>query len=112
MANGFKSGTYTGTTAAISFELGFVPDYIVVINITDGDERFEWFKGMTDGHAIKQVNVVDSGSTGAAGMSRITANGISQYAGTLGDKSAGFTIGTALSESAKSYRYAAFREVD
>ncbi len=92
-------GTYTGTGAAINIQLGFVPQDIYVVNETDGDEYWQWMDGMTDGHAIHTSTAV----------AKITANGISEYAGTAGGDSAGFTIGTALSESAKVFRYRATR---
>lgn len=101
-----KTGSFVGTAAAVNVELGFVPDYIRVWNETDGDEVYEWFKGMTNGHALK------SGNSASTQFSKITANGISAYAGTVADKSAGVTFGTALSESGKTFRYAAFRELD
>lgn len=49
-------GSYitTGTAAAIEIECGFKPRYVRVVNQTSGDME-EWFEGMTDAHAIKQV---------------------------------------------------------
>lgn len=101
-----KTGSYVGTAAAISVELGFVPDYIRVWNETDGDETYEWFKGMAAASALKSAN------NASTQFSKITSNGISAYAGTVADKSAGVTFGSALSESGKTFRYAAFRELD
>lgn len=93
-------GTYTGTGAALDLPIGFVPDYVRVCHITDGDESFEWFRGMTDGHAFQTVN------HDTAQQSVITSNGVSALDGANG---AGFTVGTALSTSAKVYRYVAVR---
>lgn len=104
--NAVKTGSYVGTGAAVTVELGFTPDYIRVWNETDGDEAYEWFKGMTNGHALKSAN------NASTQFSKITSNGISGYAGTVADKSAGITFGSALSESGKTWRYAAFRELD
>lgn len=101
-----KTGSYVGTGAAVNVELGFTPDYIRLWNETDGDETYEWFKGMTNGHALKSAN------NASTQFSKITSNGFSAYAGTVGDKSAGITFGSALSESGKTWRYAAFRELD
>lgn len=104
-------GTYTGTGAAINLPLGFTPDYVEVYNVTDGDDKWEWFSSMTDGHALWQRSVTDNLTTGLAGMTRITANGVTPYAGTT-TASKGFTIGTALSESGKTFAYKAFRNED
>lgn len=108
MASETKIGSYTGTGAALNVSLGFIPDHVHIVNETDGDIAWEWFSGMTDGHALQSVNVVDSGTTGAAGMSKITANGVSAYAGDASN-APGFSVGTALSESAKTFRYVATR---
>lgn len=101
-----RVGTVEGTGAALSIVLGFVPDYVKVINVEDGDVAFEWFAGMTAGHAIKTQAIVDSGSTGNASMEKITSNGISPLEGSNG---AGFTIGTAISENEKDLAYVAVR---
>ena len=111
MANSIKTGTYTGDGAAQNIEIGFVPDYVRVINATDGDIAWEWFNGFGAGDALQTINVVDSGTSGAAGMSLITANGIDAYEGST-SAGKGFTIGTALSESAKVFHYIAMRNID
>lgn len=103
-----RTGTVEGTGAAINISLGFIPDYVKVINVEDGDIMFEWFAGMTNGHAIQSINVVDSGTSGAAGLSRITSNGISAYNGST-TAGAGFTLGTAISENGKDLAYLAVR---
>lgn len=94
-----KVGTVTGTGAAINIQLGWVPDYVKVINYTDGDTIHEWFNGMTAGHAIKTDTAV----------AKITANGITAYEGTAAANSKGFTIGTDVSESADVLYYFAMR---
>lgn len=94
-----KVGTTTGTGAALNISTGFVPTYIKVWNITDGDIVFEWFTGMTDGHALQSANHA------SAQFSRITSNGFSAYAGADASAAVGFTIGTAISENAKSLGY-------
>ncbi len=109
--NNIVIGSYTGTGAAINLSLGFVPDHIEVFNVTDGDDRWEWFAGMTAGHALYQRSVTDNAATGNAGMSRITANGITAYPGS-GTASPGITVGTALSESGKTFYYKAVRDAD
>lgn len=109
MPNNSKVGSYVGTGAAVNVPLGFAPTYVRVINETDGDVCWEWFNGMTAGHAIQSINVVDNGVTGAAGMSRITANGVSLFGGSA-TQAEGFTAGTALSETGKTFRFFARSE--
>lgn len=92
-----KIGTYTGTGAAQNIELGFSPDYVEIVNQTDGDTIGKWFKGMTDGSAIDIQAAVAANA----------ADGVSEYAGTTGATSPGFTVGTDYSENAKVYRYIA-----
>src|SRR4051812_37761806 len=99
-----KTGSYVGTAAAINIELGFVPDYVLIWNESDGDAKWEWFKGMANASALQTV---------AAGtLSKITANGVTPYAGAQASKAIGFTVGTALSESTKTFRYLAVRDID
>lgn len=95
------TGSYTGDTNAQNIQLGFTPDYVKVWNETDGDTYWEWFNGMTAGHALQATNHASTQ------FSKITSNGITAYAGTEAANSAGFTVGTALSESAKTFRYLA-----
>lgn len=98
MAKGqIKVGSYTGTGAAINVSIGFIPDYLHIVNVTDGTFAAEWFEGMTAGTAVELVNAT----------SNVTSNGISRYLGTAGGVGAGFTAGTAYSTNAKVYRYIA-----
>lgn len=103
------TGTYTGTGAAVNVEIGFAPDYIKIINVTDGDDAWEFFGGMTAGHAIYTRNVVDNATTGNASMSRITANGISLRNPTDFVGKHGFTAGSACSETGKTFAWIAAR---
>lgn len=112
--NQIKSGTLTAAGVAVNIPLGFDADYVKAVNITDGDEIFEWFRGMTAGHAIKTLGIVDNGTTGNAAVSRISSNGISTYAGVVGpsDESGtakGITLGTAICENEKVIAWFAFR---
>lgn len=113
MANNVEIGTYTGNGAAINIELGFIPDHVRVINVTDGNQIFDWFNGMTAGHAIRQQNVVDNGTTGNSSLASITSNGITALAGDrTTPRRPGFTVGTALSTDTKVYRYIASRSTN
>lgn len=98
--NSVKIGTFTGNAAAQNISIGFIPDSVEVFNITDGDAAWLWMAGMTAGHALAE--------DAAGARSRITANGISTYAGSP-SASPGFTIGTALSEDTKLFGYRAMR---
>lgn len=91
-----RTGTVEGTGAALNVALGFVPDYVKVFNYDDAGALFstlEWWKGMSDGHALKTSSIVDSGTSANSSSEKITTGGISEYAGDS-DNSAGFTIGT------------------
>lgn len=100
MKGQIKTGTYTGTGAAIELELGFQPDYFRTINITDGNAGLTWFSGMAAGTAIAE----------GAALASQASNGITLFAGTSGTKAAGVTVGTAGSVNAKVYRYVAIAE--
>jgi hypothetical protein len=95
-----KSGTVTGTGAALNISLGWVPDYICVINVTDGDEKDEWFSDMPAGHSIQTTTAV----------AKITSNGFTAYEGTS-SASSGITLGTAISENGKTLSYFAMRNL-
>lgn len=102
MASQVKIGSYVGNGAAISIALGFVPDYVLIENATDGDANWKWFSGMAAASALQQI---------AAGTKTlITANGVTALSTDLAVK--GFTIGTALSEAGKTFRYVAMRNPD
>jgi hypothetical protein len=91
-------GTVTGTGAALNVILGFKPDFVQLVNATDGDQVDVWYRGMA---ALTSINV-----GGATAATRAAPNGISSYEGTEGE---GFTIGAGLSESAKVLYYTAIR---
>ena len=99
-----KVGTYTGTAAAINIAIGWTPDYVLVWNATDGDAKWEWFNGLGAADALATAN------HDTAQQSLITSNGIDAYTGSAvsgSEAAVGFTVGTALSESAKVFRYIA-----
>lgn len=98
MACNFKAGTYTGTGAAITLEIGFIPEFVIITNITDGDTVSLWYDGMA---ADTNVDIILASATNAA-------DGITRYTGTVGANSTGLTLGTDLSESTDVYRYVAF----
>lgn len=103
MAGEIKTGTYTGTGAAINIELGWVPDKVEVLNMTDGDASWVWYNGFGAGDAFQTAN------HDTAQQSLITSNGIDAYEPTNFSNKPGFTVGTSLSESAKVFYYTAYR---
>jgi hypothetical protein len=70
-----KIGTLTGTGAALNLELGFIPEFFEIFNITDGDIKHSWFDGMTAANAFQNVSHADTQN------SVITSNGITRFAG-------------------------------
>jgi hypothetical protein len=97
MATITKMGTYTGNGAAQNISIGFIPDYVRIVNIT-APAVDEWFSGMTAGTSVT--------TTGAAAI-RAAPNGITAFAGTAGLAGQGFTVGAGLSTGAYVYRYVA-----
>ncbi len=90
-------GTYTGTGAAQNVKLGFIPDFVLVMNITDGTVAGFWFNGMAAGTSVDLQTALASNA----------ADGITAYAGSPATDSAGFSVGTDYSTNAKVYRYLA-----
>ncbi|MEM8991897.1 MAG: hypothetical protein AAGD08_15955 [Pseudomonadota bacterium] len=91
------SGEYTGDGAAQNISIGFVPARVTITNETDLDAAWYWTEQHPDGSAT----LISDGST-------IASNGVTPYAGTS-TSPAGFTIGTALSESGKTFNWVAER---
>lgn len=104
-----RTGLIESDGSAANVSLGFIPDYVKVVNETDGDIILEWWKGMTDGHAIQHTQIADDGTSGNNSFEKITSNGISEYAGDT-DNAKGFTVGTAIAEADKDLRYVAVRD--
>jgi hypothetical protein len=102
----FASGSVTGTGAALTIQLGWVPDYFRVVNVTDGTRVDEWFSGMAAGESIAVVTT--------AGPVLNAADGITPYAGLAPDgvtasKEAGVILGTDISTSTKKLCWLAIR---
>lgn len=106
MARDMITGEVEGTGAAINVQLGFIPKKVELINIDDAGSlapRMIWINGMPAASALKFL--------GTPSYSMITTLGISEYAGTAGGNSAGFTIGadTDMNVSAETIVYIAYR---
>lgn len=91
-------GTVSGSGGAVSVVIGFVPDWVEVIDSTNSNMRAFWSSGMTAATAIK----IDASSMGA-----VAANGITQVT-TAGSE--GFTIGSTLAVSAAQLQYIAYKK--
>lgn len=98
MDNDIRIGSYVGTAAAKTIELGFIPDCVVVVNATDGDNIGLWFDGFAAGTAIDI----------AAAVAANAADGITRYAGDATHRE-GFIVGTDYSETGDTYYYIALR---
>lgn len=95
-----KTGSYTGTGAAVNVSLGFIPDYVRVINRTDKDAGMTAFRRSDTG-------AFENTAEGAA-LAPQASNGISAFAGSA-SAPMGFTAGTAVSVNGKVYDYVAMR---
>jgi len=93
-------GTYEGTGAAITVDLGFLPDWVRIVNVEDGDDIHEFYRGMTDDTSIQISTAVALNA----------ADGITLNSGSA-TVEAGFTVGTDVSESGKTFRYVALASV-
>jgi len=91
-------GSVVGTGAIMNIIIGFTPDYVELVNTTDGDAVEKWYRGMAANTSIN--------AGGAAPVTRAAPNGINAYEGPLGS---GFTISAALAENTKTLRYLAIR---
>lgn len=91
-----KRGKWTGDGAAKNISLGFIPDFVVVINVTDGT-TIDLF--------INDV-VAPTGSVDidAAAGPLTDAGGITAYAGDLSN-AVGFSLDAGNNVNAKVYRY-------
>lgn len=92
-------GTITGTGAAATVTLGWVPDYVEVINLTDGDRIDRWHRAMGEGQAV---------TTTTGSVAKQAANGISSFLGDIANPQ-GFVIGSAINETGKLLGWLAMR---
>lgn len=100
MDNSTKIGIVTGAGANLNVSLGFVPDVVILYNITDGNVSAVWFEGQAEGTSVR-----DSGGTLATAAA---PNGIATYLGTA-TQPKGFTIGSGLALAGKQLAYFAAR---
>jgi hypothetical protein len=93
-------GTYTGTGAAQNIVIGFKPDFLLVVNVTDGDIIHTAFRGLTAAGAGVDI---------AAAVVGNADNDLTLTYGSATTAGEGFTVGTDASESGKVYGYLAIR---
>ena len=99
-----RIGKFTGTGAALTVSLGWIPDYVKCVNATDGDVIDEWFRNDAAGTSLRTI---DTGA-GAVDLVINAADGVTAYAGST-TAGPGFTVGTDISESAKVINFIAMR---
>jgi len=90
MYENFVFGTFTGTGAIMTIELGFVPDYFEIVNTSDAGSLWpmlKWFRGFTAAYALKLVVTT---------YSKITSGGITAFAGEAPGKALTGTFAVAL----------------
>jgi len=90
-------GTFTGNGAAQNIVIGFIPDFLLITNVTDRDIIGTRFRTI-----VPNGESIDI----AAAVATNAADGLSDYDGADGQ---GFTVGTDFSEAAKVYGYVALR---
>lgn len=61
MASQVKVGFIHGTGAALNFQLGWVPDWVRIVNLTDGDKVFENFLGKVIAFTSGGTTVIKKG---------------------------------------------------
>lgn len=93
-----KRGKFTGTGAILNVPLGFIPDLVLIINVTDGTS-VEFFINDT----TAPTGSVDIDTTAGPVTD---AGGITAYAGDSSNAK-GFTVDAGNSVSGKVYRYVA-----
>lgn len=90
---GFASGTYAGTTAALTIQLGFRPNVFMCWNLTDGDD----FNILHSSSLTTFVNIASAAATVTATWAQ-TDHGITLPASD-----------NDINENGKTYAFIAFR---
>lgn len=115
-----KVGQFTGNGASNIINLGFTPDYIKAMNLTDGTVAWEAWRAGSNGTGYTTVGS-SNGSTGSflqpvaqgiGGVSFLdgvtTVQGRTSAPGTV----KGFRVGSTLSTNTKIFAYLAVRSGD
>lgn len=85
MSDQVRTGTVTGTGAAINVAVGFTPSVVHIFNETDPG-MYIWTDTMANAEMVKLVD-------GTVALTFPTTNGVSTYAGAIAATPEGFTIG-------------------
>lgn len=101
-------GLVDGSGAAINVSIGWVPECVMIFNTEDQDRFDVWFNTVDDEDGDAHGMAAGESIAVSAAVAANTDNGITAYAGST-TASAGFTIGTDISESAKTLQWVAFR---
>jgi hypothetical protein len=88
-------GTIAATATTMTVNLGFAPDAVEVINVTDA-KQLNWYSPMTSGTGLLLATTAAAVSSG--GVTPITTAG-----------SEGFSVGTNISAPSKFLTYIAYR---
>lgn len=99
MATITKAGSYTGSGAALNISVGFIPDYVMIVNQT-APAADVWFGGFA---AATSITI-----SGTAAL-RAAPNGVTAFAGTPALAGQGFSVGAGLSTNASVYYYVAIQ---
>jgi hypothetical protein len=97
MATITKAGSYNGTGAALNISVGFIPDYVMIVNVSAAAADV-WFGGFA---AATSLTI-----SGTAAL-RAAPNGVTAFAGTPALAGQGFSVGPGLSTNAQLYYYIA-----
>lgn len=117
----FKQAQVTGTGSAINVEVGFVPDYVKVVNAnaaTGEIMALESWKGQSDGDSFATTIIADDGSTSDTNYGVEGTNGLSEYDTEVIQTSdpitntgfKGFTIPAAFQDASDVLHYIALAE--
>jgi hypothetical protein len=103
------AGTFNGTGAAVYICCGFVPDYVRIISLEDGDiPQLEWFKQMRAAEMSHGLHLVESTSATQQDARTAGDGGILPYPGgdlltTITQTSVGYGEGVYLGWDHKNY---------
>jgi hypothetical protein len=106
MADQFATAVVAGTGANIDVNLGWIPDEVIVTNITASDfAEIRWLSGMANAAGIKRLT-----ST----FTKLSTLGITPLGAAVTDTVKGFRIGvdTDLNVSAENIQYVARRALE
>jgi hypothetical protein len=103
MYDNIKTGYVTGTGEIINVEVGFLPNYVKLMNLDDAGSLYptlEYFYGIGEGYGWKTKSIVDNGTTTNKSSEKITSNGISRFAGEAPGKQLTGTIAITAASAA------------